>query len=994
MSKISRIRIGSALRRRVLAIGLFLAPSLLAATLPALAQGYGDTSRLLQLMQQNSSTLGGQGNQQNGLPDETVLQPSSSGAAQASSRLEQIMSARAGAKLQQFGYDQFGRGRAVSIPQTGSVQDSYVLGLGDEVVVSLRGQENNEFRVTVDRNGRVLLPRLNPVAAAGRDFGSFRRDIEDAVRRAFVATTAFVSVARVRQINVMVAGEVNAPGQRVVPGLVTAVDLLLTDGIRKTGSLRNIRIQRGSRTFNLDLYSVLTNQGASGNMTLADGDRILVPPLGKTVAVAGLVRQPGIYELPASASSMSARSLLALAGGLEVRGQYRLSALRIAANGNTQMMPLANEGATIGDSEILFVQLGTNQTVNQATLSGGTALAGQYPISSGTKLSDVLKAPGALPPSPYTLFGVIARKDPRTLLRTLLPFTPVAVLSGSEDQPLQSDDIIRVLSVNETRLLTNTVRLYNLRQESRKLAIRNPLLAAQIAAQDASASGQAGRVTGLVPDPANNSASSLSDMQRRDIADLAEMIDPATQQALAAQVQSQQDALAAQQQAYLQQYPQLQLQQQLQEQQARLAELQAQRPVTPAQAAAAATAGAGANAGGDEASTGPRANPLPGPALNFQNADTTNGQIASNREIRNFGDLARQLQVDQLVLVNFLADHQAGLSGAVSGPGVYFVGPNVPLQDLVQAAGGTTNWADESGIELITTAVDTQSGRSDTRRTQLPLRQGMLANYVVRPHDQLRFNQVFTDSSLGAATVQGEVRFSGTYQITRGERLSDLLARAGGLTNTAYPYGTVFLRKSAAAIEQAGYVRAAKDIENGLVTGLTAPGTGRIDPGTFSSLQSFVNELRNTKAIGRVAITADPSVLATKPELDPLLEPGDVVYIPQRPSTITVLGEVMQPGTMPYRSSSTLRDYIELAGGYGAGSDEDNTFVVLPDGTARKVETSWFGFDARANLPPGSTVVVPRDLAPFNLLAVINNVTGTLSQMAVTAASLAVLSKQ
>ena len=78
---------------------------------------------------------------------------------------------------------------------------------------------------------------------------------------------------------------------------------------------------------------LLTASGSGGAMRLADGDRIIVPPLGPTVAVAGLVRRPGIYELPAHASSMTARALLALAGGQEVRGRYRLAVQRIEADG-------------------------------------------------------------------------------------------------------------------------------------------------------------------------------------------------------------------------------------------------------------------------------------------------------------------------------------------------------------------------------------------------------------------------------------------------------------------------------------------------------------------------------------------------------------------------------------------------------------------------------------------------------------------------------------
>ncbi len=124
----------------------------------------------------------------------------------------------------------------------------------------------------------------------------------------------------------------------------------------------------------------------------------------------------------------------------------------------------------------------------------------------------------------------------------------------------------------------------------------------------------------------------------------------------------------------------------------------------------------------------------------------------------------------------------------------------------MQAAGGTVNWADNSGVDLISTAVDTNSGRSVTQRVQLPLQQGLLANYIVKPHDGFRFNEVFNDGNIGNVTVRGEVRFTGNYRITRGEHLSDLLAQAGGLTSTAYPYGTIliFLRKSAADTEHAG----------------------------------------------------------------------------------------------------------------------------------------------------------------------------------------------
>ena len=924
-------------------------------------------------------------------------------------RLEQIFSARAGARLQQFGYDQVGRSSAVTVPQTGAMVDDYVLGPGDEIVAALRGQENGEFRANVDRNGRVTLPRINPIAATGRTFGSFRQDLEAAVHRAYVATDAFISIGNIRQISVLVSGEVNNPGQRLVTGLSSALDaILISGGVKKTGSLRNIRIQRGGHEYVVDLYGTLTASGSPSPMRLADGDRILVPPLGPTVAISGLVRKPGIFELPARAGTISVRSLIALAGGLEVRGRYRLSVLRVASNGNLQMQPLPDQAGTVGDSEILSVQLGADQTVSQASLSGGTPLAGSYPINSGTKLSDLLKTPGAMPPAPYSLFGIVSRKDPVTLLRTLVAFTPVAVLNGTEDQMLQSDDIVRVLSVNEVRLLTNTVRLYLERQTAEQNEALNPL--SQLTASNPNGTDQSFGSTGVqsvLNRGAADAALTLSERQRRDIAELANQVDPVTLQNMRAEHLAQLEQMTG----YVPQQAQgicvsgayagdAGSYYQADGSPCRLAEAPAITPLQQQTAAQQQAAGQqqivqsvpNAAAATPQEALAQLPSPVR-PAPNFQATGSTTGQVASNREISNFGDLARQLNIDQLVLVNFLIDHQAGLNGAVSGPGSYFVGPSVPLQALVEAAGGTTNWADESGVELFSTQVDAQTGHSMTRQTMLPLRQGTLASYIVHPRDQLRFNQVFTDSGLGSVTVQGEVRFNGTFQITRGEHLSSLLARAGGLTTTAYPYGTIYLRKSAADTERQGYVRAAQEIEEELVVAMTRIGNDKIDAGSFGALQGFVNQLRTQKAIGRIAIAADPSVLATKPELDPLLEPGDVVYIPQRPSTISVLGQVMQPGSLPYRSGNTLGDYIEMAGGYGPTSDASNTFIVLPDGSARKVETSWLNFSS-VNLPPGSSIVVPRDITPLDTRQLILDVTGIFSQLAVTAASLAVLAKQ
>src|SRR5665213_710864 len=176
--------VGFVLPLAIVAFSLALSNSTDAQSLP------GASPDLLNQVQQqlgNQGQNGAASTQNQNLPPSITLQPVPPNMLPPlpPSRLEQIMSMRAGARLQQFGYDQLGRGAPVTIPETGAVQDDYILGPGDEIVVSLRGQENAEFRTTVDRNGQVVLPRLNPISASGRAFGNFRQDLEAAVHRAY-----------------------------------------------------------------------------------------------------------------------------------------------------------------------------------------------------------------------------------------------------------------------------------------------------------------------------------------------------------------------------------------------------------------------------------------------------------------------------------------------------------------------------------------------------------------------------------------------------------------------------------------------------------------------------------------------------------------------------------------------------------------------------------------------------------------------------------------
>jgi protein involved in polysaccharide export with SLBB domain len=299
---------------------------------------------------------------------------------------------------------------------------------------------------------------------------------------------------------------------------------------------------------------------------------------------------------------------------------------------------------------------------------------------------------------------------------------------------------------------------------------------------------------------------------------------------------------------------------------------------------------------------------------------------------------------------------------------------------------------------LTSTAIDNRTGVATTHRNQYAATEDTLARLVLNPNDEVQFRQVYSDVEQGGSvTIAGQVRYPGTYNILRGEHLSSVLMRAGGLTEVAYPYGTVFLRPSVAAAEQVGYTRASSEIRSQLFDVIMRPVSSTSTPmngDAIVALQSLLAQIQNQPALGRMTVVADPAVLLVHPDHDPLLEPGDSITIPKRPSTINVLGEVMQPGSFLLDNSLSVDDYIERAGGFTEFADRSRVIVVLPDGTAQVADSSWLSFGQGDHLPPGSTIVVARDVSGLSLHQLIIDVTSVTSQLATSAAALAVLSKQ
>jgi len=904
------------------------------------------------------------------------------------SKLEELYSMRAGEPLRLFGYEALGVPTAVSIAQAGAVPDSYVLGQNDELVVTFRGSENSTYRVRVDRDGRVLLPKLNPILAAGRKFGDFRADLEAQVSQAYVSTKVYVTLGNLHQLTVLVAGEVRAPGARIVSGLASPLDaILLSGGIKKTGSLRGVRVIRDGSSHIVDLYSVVAEGNSSSLGNLRDGDRILVPPLGPTAAVAGSVSTPAIFELPAGASGVSASHLLRLAGGVIVAGAYTLSKLSVQADGSLAMVT-TTKTALVRSGEILVVTPAHRGGAGRVWVKGSAGVVGPVPLSANSSASDLFRSAYDLKSIAYTPFALILRRDRVTNAETLVPFSITAAIRGTRNMPLQDEDTIYVLSRAEAaaiaRLVTRDVNT------AYSPAPQRPTQ------QPGGAQPAGGGTQGVPTENIQGGATDQGTGQELPYQTGADQGVPyqefpyqgAPYQGAPYQgppYQGVPDQGAPYQNAPDQGMPdQSGLNQ---------GPPPGQTPAYPYQQPAGNPRSRN-NQDSSEADALAQAQALLG-----RNQRGVFGDNRFNAPVRPLSDaqlvnyIAKTLTVTPEAVLRAATDNIVWMLDDVREAGPYVAAQGTSLEDMIQAAGGVQATADLSAIEVTSTDIDQQSGLTRTSRVTYAARDNQFASATIKPLDVIRLRPVYSEREEGTVTVAGQVRYPGVFDITRDERLSSLLQRAGGITEVGYPYGAVFTRRSAALAEREGNERSARELENQIPSLILNP-TGTIadlsSAGTY--LQSLVRSLRNTPALGRIVITADPTVLASKPELDFILQPGDALFIPKRPSTVTVSGEVNHPGSFEFRSGYRYMDYVSLAGGTSQSADDDRIFVVMPDGSSAPVASNWLSFSSGGNIPPGATIVVPRDLRPFNWAQFLKDATQIVSQLAVTAASLSVLS--
>jgi polysaccharide export outer membrane protein len=203
-------------------------------------------------------------------------------------------------ELKVFGSDFFRTYQSTYMPiNEPNLSSSYVLDFGDALEIQLVGRENDTKIVPLKRDGSINIENIQPIRLIGLSLGEAISIIKSKVSSAYVGTEAFITLANVRDINVLVSGNAFNPGIYTVSGNSNILHVLgIAGGINEYGSYREINLIRDQKVIEtLDMYDVLITGIYSSKTTLKSGDVIFVKPSKKIVSIDGAVKIPARYEL-------------------------------------------------------------------------------------------------------------------------------------------------------------------------------------------------------------------------------------------------------------------------------------------------------------------------------------------------------------------------------------------------------------------------------------------------------------------------------------------------------------------------------------------------------------------------------------------------------------------------------------------------------------------------------------------------------------------------
>jgi len=285
------------------------------------------------------------------------------------------------------------------------IPDTYLIGPGDNIIISLWGRVQQEWNLTVDREGQVFIPRVGEIPAWGMTLDEFKERLDTHLSNVYTGFERRVTLGKIRTIKVFVYGEVSSPGGYAVSALSTLFNALyMAGGPTDNGSFRRIKLIRDRESTPIDLYDFLIAGDKSCDVPLLSGDVIFVPLSGPQATVRGEVKRPGIYEL---LGGETVSDLIGLAGGPTADAYLgRLMLDRIGENDSRKVIDLDFSGEdkddpTLADGDDLSVFSIYQMRHNIVWINGMVKSPGTYERADSMRVSDLLDKGQLLPDRVY-----------------------------------------------------------------------------------------------------------------------------------------------------------------------------------------------------------------------------------------------------------------------------------------------------------------------------------------------------------------------------------------------------------------------------------------------------------------------------------------------------------------------------------------------------------------------------------------------------------------
>ena len=287
-----------------------------------------------------------------------------------------------------------------------NLDDSYILDYGDNLSIQLIGQQDSIDSYKLKRDGSINLPDIGLIRLAGLSLGEASKLIKSKVNQAYIGTDAFISLENIRDVSVLLAGDVFNPGVYTLSGSSNMLHALnVAGGISEHGSYRSIKLIRDDKVIeNLDIYDILINAKFSSKNRLRSGDVIFVDPRSNVITLEGAFKRPSKYELLADENASDA---IRFANGLTIDADLSNMFLYRVLEDKIKSIQIGNisqfNNFVSSDEDRIIIRKNSFRNVR---VEGAVKRPGNYKMIEGQSVSDLIKNAGGYTQNAFPEGGI------------------------------------------------------------------------------------------------------------------------------------------------------------------------------------------------------------------------------------------------------------------------------------------------------------------------------------------------------------------------------------------------------------------------------------------------------------------------------------------------------------------------------------------------------------------------------------------------------------